>query len=279
MRKLLLLISFLSIIVSCQDKELNKSDKDYNFNAVVLEEAEVVANYDSKKDFRNPSKELKKEDHINLERKFIKNGRVVFETDSISKTKILITKLVKDYKGYISSENTSKHSNRINQFLTLRIPAEQFDLFLKELSKGVKEYDEKSINISDVTEQFYDLTSRLKNKKQLEKRYLEILSKARSVKEILDVEREIGKLREDIESAEGRLKYLNSQVSLSTLHITFYKEIEDKPEKTNRFVEAFNDGVKAIKTFGLFLISIWPFAILTFIVYLVIRRRLKKIKS
>ena len=92
------------------------------------------------------------------------------------------------------------------------------------------------------------------------------------------IEKEIGKLREDIESAEGRLKYLSSQIDLSTLTITFYKEIEAKTEKTNRFVEAFNDGIQAIENFGIFLVSIWPFAILISIVYLIVRRKFKKNK-
>lgn len=281
MKKLFLLLFVLSIIVSCDDQKSKNDSFNSDFDGIELNET-VVANFDvdnSNRKISRPST-LQKTDvksEVNtIERKFIKNGRVVFKTDSISTTKSLITQLVKEHKGYISSENSSKNDKRINQYLTLRIPADQFDSFLKELSKGVKEYDEKSINISDVTERFYDLTSRLKNKRQLEKRYLQILNKAKTVKEILDVEREIGKLREDIESAEGRLKYLSSQISLSTLNITFYKEIKTEVKQTNSFFEAFESGIEAVKNFVLYLISIWPFVILTFIGYLVIRRRKKK---
>tara|TARA_R110002073_G_scaffold15953_2_gene62074 strand:- start:3858 stop:4688 length:831 start_codon:yes stop_codon:yes gene_type:complete len=274
MKKLFLLLFVLSIIVSCDDQKL-KSDN----SIISLEEAEYVLDNDFNPPPLRAQKIQVKKDNTTLQRKFIKNGRVVFKTDSISKTKALITQLVRNYGGYISTENASKNDKRINQHITLRIPADQFDSFLNKLSKGVKEYEEKIINVSDVTERFYDLTSRLKNKRQLEKRYLQILNKAKTVKEILDVEREIGKLREDIESAEGRLKYLRSQISLSTLNITFYKEVETEVKETNSFFEAFESGIKAIKNFVLFLISVWPFVILSFIGYLVIRRRTKKEKT
>lgn len=274
MKKLFLLIFVSSIVISCDNKKYND---DVDLNETVVSSLQASADYNFESVVKKKSNA--KNEEISVNRKFIKNGRVVFKTDSISKTKSRINQLIKQFKGYVSSDNTSKNNTRINQYLTVRIPAKNFDAFLSELSKGVNEYDSKDITISDVTEQFYDLQSRLKNKKELEKRYLQILGKAKSVKEILEVEKEIGKLREDIESAEGRLKYLSSQIDLSTLTITFYKEIEAKTEKTNRFVEAFNDGILAIKNFGIFLVSIWPFAILISIVYLIVRRKFKKRSS
>jgi len=274
MKKLYLLIFVSSIVISCGNEKYND---DVDLNETVVSSLQASADYNFESVVKKKSNA--KNEEISVNRKFIKNGRVVFKTDSISKTKSRINQLIKQFKGYVSSDNTSKNNTRINQYLTVRIPAKNFDAFLSELSKGVNEYDSKDITISDVTEQFYDLQSRLKNKKELEKRYLQILGKAKSVKEILEVEKEIGKLREDIESAEGRLKYLSSQIDLSTLTITFYKEIEAKTEKTNRFVEAFNDGIQAIKNFGIFLVSIWPFAILISIVYLIIRRKFKKRSS
>ncbi|MEN8858514.1 MAG: DUF4349 domain-containing protein [Flavobacteriaceae bacterium] len=274
MKKLYLLIFVSSIVISCGNEKYND---DVDLNETVVSSLQASADYNFESVVKKKSNA--KNEEISVNRKFIKNGRVVFKTDSISKTKSRINQLIKQFKGYVSSDNTSKNNTRINQYLTVRIPAKNFDAFLSELSKGVNEYDSKDITISDVTEQFYDLQSRLKNKKELEKRYLQILGKAKSVKEILEVEKEIGKLREDIESAEGRLKYLSSQIDLSTLTITFYKEIEAKTEKTNRFVEAFNDGIQAIKNFGIFLVSIWPFAILISIVYLIVRRKFKKRSS
>lgn len=269
MKKLAVFFVLILIFLSCKNPESEAH------NLEVLEEAEYASKYDVVPPPRTQNIQLKK-DKPTVEKKLVKTGRLTFETDSIFRTKATITQLTKNYEGYISSENSTKNSIRINQYLTVRIPTKKFDSFLEELSKGVNEYDEKTITISDVTERFYDLTSRLKNKRELEKRYLQILNKAKSVKEILDVEREIGKLREDIESVEGRLKYLSNQVSLSTLHITFYKEVKEKSSGENKFLKAFKKGIQGVKTLILGLISIWPFVILLFIVYFIIRRKTKR---
>ena len=169
--------------------------------------------------------EVSYEDKSNVSRKLIKNGRIIFESEDLNKTKSQVLLLVKKYKGYISSDRQNDYDNRINNHLKIRIPSQNFDTILSGISKEVKEFDTKEITISDVTEEFLDIEARLKNKKELEKRFLEILQKAKTVKEILDVEKEIGQLREDIESAEGKLKYLQNQVSFSTLDVSFYKTV------------------------------------------------------
>ena len=73
------------------------------------------------------------------------------------------------------------------------------------------------IDSQDVTEEYIDITARLKTKKELEARYLELLKKANKVEEIVSIEKEIGNLRSDIESIEGRLRYINNAVAYSTL--------------------------------------------------------------
>ena len=65
----------------------------------------------------------------------------------------------------------------------------------------------KSVNANDVTEQYYDVKIRLENERQVEKRYLELLAQARTVKDILDIEEKLGKVRQEIESKEGRLRF------------------------------------------------------------------------
>ena len=185
MKKFVLFI-IIGFLVSCDEN--SKSFKSINETPVlqklaVFEEAEVV-----NEDFENtPFRKTKtsKDSKPLVERKLIKNGRVTFKTDSIQSTKQLIVSLLKRHNGYVSSENTTKNSFRINQYVIVRIPVDNFDQFLKDLSKGVNQFDQKEINVSDVTARFYDLTTRLKTKKKVETRYLQILGKAKNVKEIL----------------------------------------------------------------------------------------------
>ena len=223
--------------------------------------------------------EVSYEDKSNVSRKLIKNGRIIFESEDLNKTKSQVLLLVKKYKGYISSDRQNDYDNRINNHLKIRIPSQNFDTILSGISKEVKEFDTKEITISDVTEEFLDIEARLKNKKELEKRFLEILQKAKTVKEILDVEKEIGQLREDIESAEGKLKYLQNQVSFSTLDVSFYKTVYNETNFARKFKNAFKNSFENLKFFLIGLINIWPFVILLGFIFFLFRKWRKKRKN
>ena len=223
--------------------------------------------------------EVSYEDKSNVSRKLIKNGRIIFESEDLNKTKSQVLLLGKKYKGYISSDRQNDYDNRINNHLKIRIPSQNFDTILSGISKEVKEFDTKEITISDVTEEFLDIEARLKNKKELEKRFLEILQKAKTVKEILDVEKEIGQLREDIESAEGKLKYLQNQVSFSTLDVSFYKTVYNETNFARKFKNAFKNGFENLKSFLIGLINIWPFVILLGFIFFLFRKWRKKRKN
>lgn len=210
------------------------------------------------------------------EKKLIKNGNISFETEDLEKTKANITALINKYGGYISSDSQNFYGNTKSINLSVRIPAQNFDSILSGISKNVTNFDNKDIRISDVTEQFLDLETRLKNKKELEKKYLDILKKAKSVKDILDVERELGKLREGIESAEGRLKYLQNQVSFSTLNINFYISDSNTVGFGSKIKDGFANGFENLKSFFIGLINVWPFVIIFIVLLIFIRKRLKK---
>jgi Domain of unknown function (DUF4349) len=199
---------------------------------------------------------------IIVERKLIKEGRVEFETDNISSTRKLIFESIDKYKGYTSSDQEYKSVGRISNTIVIRVPAKNFDLLLNDATKGVTKFDSKNIEVKDVTEEFLDIQVRLKTKKELENRYLELLKKANSVTEILEVEKQIGQLRSEIESIEGRLNYLKSKVSLSTLTMTFYQTVPNETEFGNKFKNGFRNGWDNFIWFFVFLTNIWPFILI-----------------
>ena len=157
-----------------------------------------------------------------LERQLIKEGSINFETHDIAETRQHIESLVQKYGAYISQEDERASSSRIYQNMTVRIPKAHFDVFVTELSGGVKKIDEKSITVQDVTEEFIDSTARLAVKKETEQGYLRLLNQAKTIKDILDIQNELQDIRSDIESIEGRLRYLKNSVNFSTLHISMY---------------------------------------------------------
>src|SRR5690606_32101401 len=215
-------------------------------------------------------------------RKLIKNGQIDFETENLNKTRGDIFRAIKKYEGYISSENEFKNSHELSSNIAIRIPADNFDKLIEEITIGVSSFDRKEIYIQDVTEEFLDIEARLKTKKELENRYREILKQANSVSEILEVERQLGDLRAEIESFEGRLKYLNNQVSYSTLHVRVYERLSGQTEFGRKFKNGFNNGWVNLILFFVLLVNIWPFIIIIIGVVFIIkifRRKRKRLRK
>lgn len=197
-----------------------------------------------------------------ISRKLIKKGELKFHTSDINKTRETIFNAVQTHKAYISSDQefNSDYSNR--NTLIIRVPSKNFDIFVNDASTGVEKFDKKEIQLLDVTEDYLDSEARVKTKKELEQRYIEILEKANTIAEILEIEKEIGKLRAEIESAEGRLKYLQDQISFSTVSITFYESKESETAFGRKFKDAFSLGSENFVLFFVGLTQIWPFALL-----------------
>lgn len=275
--KKILQILLVTLLLACENSSKNER-YDYNSNGFFLQksvlenpeelEETVVVGYGAKKETLSTPKKL------------IKNGTISFETDDLVKTKASIAHSIQKVNGYISSENQNNYGDRKTINLSVRIPAQYFDSILSQISKNVVKFDTKNIQISDVTEEFLDVESRLKNKKQLEIKYLDILKRANSVQEILEVEKELGKIREEIESTEGRLKYLENQVAFSTLNISFYKiEESESTSFVKRLSNGFSNGFENLKSFFIGLLQIWPFIIVFVVIVFWLKKRVLKRKS
>ncbi|MDP5093372.1 MAG: DUF4349 domain-containing protein [Polaribacter sp.] len=259
------LLGFL--LLSCKNSDSNSLE----LSALSDSKMNLGNSIQNKKAF-SANETSQNSDSKKISRKLIKNGNVVFETSDLEKTKLNIENLVQKYEGYISSDSKNEYDNKVNYYLSIRIPAQYFDSILKGISNQISKFDSKEISISDVTEEFLDIESRLKNKKELEKRYLEILQQSKTVEDILNVERELGKLREEIEATEGRLNYLSNQVSFSILSVSFYKKVNNETSFSGKLGESFKNGFENLKSFLLFMLSVWPFVIIIPISYLLFKK-------
>ncbi len=216
-----------------------------------------------------------------IERKLIKTGSIEFEVDDVQKTKLSVTDLVKQFNGYISSDDQNNYGGSPRYSQIARIPSDKLDDFIAKIEGLAKKVDSKSISTQDVTEEFIDVETRLSTKKELEARYRDILKQAKTVKDILEVETQLNNVRGEIESMEGRLKYLSSQVSFSTLTITYYQTVSGNFGFAYRFFNTFGDGWNSLLDFIIGVLSAWPFIIMTgVIIWLFIRwRRRRKLTT
>lgn len=218
--------------------------------------------------------------NIPVEQKIIKTGSVRFETNDLEKTYQQVFLAAKKYKSNIQNDSEGKEYGSIYKRMTVRVPSQNFDLFLNEISQGVTFFDTKEVSAEDVTEQYIDIEARLIAKKRLENRYLELLKKATKVIEILEIEKQLSAIREEIESKQGQLLYLQNQISMSTITIEFYKTVAENEGATisygSKIWNGIVSGFNSFSDFLVSLISVWPFLIVLAVVIYGIKKWLKR---
>lgn len=216
----------------------------------------------------------------NIETKIIKTSNLRFETNDINESYSNIQKAINKNKATIQSDVTGKDYNSVYRNITVRIPSKNFDFFIAEISKGVTHFERKEISSQDVTEQYIDLEARMNAKKNLEKRYLELLSKANKVSEILEIEKQLATIREEVEAKEGQLRYLKSQISMSTINIEMFTNNASESGATvsygMKIWNAIKSGFNGLSSFIIGLITIWPFILILVVLFIFIRRKFFK---
>lgn len=156
----------------------------------------------------------------------IRTGQARVEVDSLEPAVALIRGLAERVGGYIA--NTVMQTGRgqlRSATLEVKIPADRFDEALAGLPP-IGKLESVDITAQDVGEEFVDVTARMTNSRRLEARLIELLA-ARTGKltDVLEVERELARVREEIERSEGRLRYLKAHASLSTLTISAHEPV------------------------------------------------------
>ncbi|MNW50511.1 hypothetical protein D3C74_279640 [compost metagenome] len=145
------------------------------------------------------------------------------EVKDYAKTQSEIRNLVMLAGGYIVefSENQSQHEQGGN--FVLKVPAAGFSSFLDRLEGLKPESLQRSIQGQDVSEEYVDLESRLKVKQAMEARYLKFVEQATQTKQLVEFVNELERIQTEIEQIKGRMRYIDSNVSFSTIEIRVYQ--------------------------------------------------------
>lgn len=270
-------------LVSCKHTDAEVVSADMQIQTMRLPAKDKSGDYDRKEESNlvaAASLSRTPEEERTIESKIIKSGDLRFQTDDLEKTYNQIQEAVKKYNATVKNDSQSNGDYEFSRRIYIRIPNENFDTFIAEISKGVSYFDRKDISSEDVTEEYIDVASRIKTKKVLEERYLELLKKANKVSEMLEIEGQLSEIREEIEAKEGRLKYLQNKVAMSTLDIEFYKPIAQGQKATvsygGRIGNAIVSGFNGISNFFISLLGIWPVIVTLVVVFILIRKRFKR---
>jgi Domain of unknown function (DUF4349) len=202
-------------------------------------------------------------------RKIIRTGTLLIEVGDHAAARRAIEQLVRSAGGFIAGVEVGRNQGAMGSAtLTLRIPEPELDGALARLA-ALGTLRQESIRAEDVSETYYDLASRLRNAKRLEERMLELSARAGGVKDLLEVEREVGRVRESIELMEGQLRGLDDRASLATLTVALTTRQVYVPEEQiglgGRIAGAFDGSLRALAAAAeaslLFLVAALPWLI------------------
>lgn len=149
-----------------------------------------------------------------VERKLIKNGDISIEVEVLTNTEEAIEEWAKSFGGYVSNSSSSER----NSWFSVKIPSKSFDEAMNTVG-NLGLVKNRNIYTDDVSEQFYDLQTRLSTKKMMRENFQRYLSQATNLSDTLKIERELNSVISEIESMEGRLKRLTSQIEFSTINV------------------------------------------------------------
>src|SRR5690606_1332673 len=251
--KTIIFIFVLLLCISCNKAENSYFKEDI---AIAADGAEVDSNYEAIEETRSGGTSNEGQTFEIRDLKIIKTANVRFKVKNVQESTQTIKALVNDDEGYISNMRFSNNSYQKENSFTIKVPKNNFDKLLDSLSSVAEFIDHIEIASKDVTEEYMDVETRLKTKLEVKARYEEILrNNAKTVKDILETEEKLRVIQEEIEVAQGRLKYMVNRVSFSTINVVLYETVEykEQPDVYKRtfgseIAEALSSGWNLIKS-------------------------------
>ena len=214
--------------------------------------------------------------------KIIKTGQLTLHVENVKEMMDELPELLKAWDGQVLNSNIFRGENSYTSNATVRVASDQFELAMLGLKEAALYTDYESVNSDDVTEVYMDTQSRLANAQALEKQYLEILNRAGSMTEVLDVTRSLADVRAQIESMQNQIKYYDTRVAYSTIDLSYSEDalvstVREGWAPVSTVHSALSDWVvflqKGTDAVIYLLVFAWPLLILGAVVWLWKRRR------
>lgn len=164
-----------------------------------------------------------------LDRKIIQTSTLQIEASEVSKRFEDAGNIAASAGGFIASSSFGNNGDSQTASITIRVPADQYQRVLIELRKLGDVKSEQS-GTTEVTEEYTDLQSRVKNLRAVEAQYAEFLGRAQNIQEVLTVQDRLNSTRAEIDQVQGRINLLDKQTELSTVTVHLGPPVVAKPE-------------------------------------------------
>ncbi|OEF95714.1 DUF4349 domain-containing protein [Desulfuribacillus alkaliarsenatis] len=180
------------------------------------------------------------------DRKLIQTVHITLEVENVVGVLRYITDSTNQMNGFVQDSRSWQSNSAQHGYITIRIPAERLPQAVQEI-EGLGELKDSQTNTLDVTEQYFDREARLRNLERQEERYLDILADASTTEDVLNVERELVRVREHIEVLKGQLTYMEHQISYSTITIQLQERKSITEYSKPSFATAFESAGQAVQ--------------------------------
>ncbi|HHX73847.1 MAG TPA: DUF4349 domain-containing protein [Firmicutes bacterium] len=224
------------------------------------------------------------------EQKLIRTAHLAMDVENMETALAAITDMAKAAGGYLAKSSVYGTDEMRRAEMSVRLPAEKLEQFLAEIKKLGK-VRSSSTGEDDVTLHYVDLEARIRNLARQEERLLAILERAETVEDILRIERELARVRGDLEALTAEFRYLQDRVDYATVQLSLTESLAASQTVTssglkgvwqrgiNGLVRSVNGLISGLGNLIVFLLSALPFLVIIVLVAIPVLRRLRKNKN
>jgi hypothetical protein len=182
---------------------------------------------------------------IGGQRQIVSNASVSVEVDEVESAVNDVRSIAEGYGGFVERLSISGGASARRAALTVRVPQEQFLDAVENIAE-LGEVQEMSLGRDDVAGQFIDLEARLKSAQSEEASLLALLAQAPDIEHVLTIERELSRVRSEIERLQGQLNHLQQLTNLATIQVSLFS-----PEERLRLPPSAHLSIEAERVSGL----------------------------
>lgn len=148
----------------------------------------------------------------------IRTASLKVRVSDVAKAHAEVLRIAREANGYVADTRLSAETGPAYATITIRVPNAGLESVIDRVA-ALGKLLEKQIGAQEVTEEYVDLTSRRRNLEREEQRLLDLLQRAGRMRDLLEVEGTLARVRGEIEQISGRMRYLENRVALSTVQV------------------------------------------------------------
>jgi hypothetical protein len=180
---------------------------------------------------------------IGVDTKIIRTASVIIEVKDVPAAVETLKNIAAGKGGYLSSSNIQKnYDNQLSGSVVIRIPQAEFETVLAGV-EAIGTVRSASTQGQDVTEEYVDLQAQKTSYQNQLAQYNAIMKQSIKIEDVITVQEQIDRVQTELDRLEGRLKYLNSQIDLSTITVSLQEPVPVGGDTGHSFVSTINEGI------------------------------------